>query len=363
MGKEYAILRFAKIKSDKDFKDTYNHNMRIYDVSNADKMRTHLNEEPVDQLNGQTYKEAYERTEAQMRAQGAIHGKTREDAVRGIELILRYSHEADEHIDHDEWVKANVEWLREHFNPPGGKAVFTVDGVQKEMDIDNVKSVIVHNDEGVPHIHAFIVPIDDKGHLNSGYYLGGRAKLVDMQNSYAQAMSRFGLERGEYKSIATPEKIARYLSEITKATDATLPPPKQEESKEEYYERANRAFQNEKIHHRDEIVKQNQENIRLRSEMVHQFDKTHRESWEAMKKLKKLAKKMDLQKIDEEAIERIRGAVEDHSALMQAVAEEDPETGNRIMARAAEIMQSAAITTKRRGRKKKQQLSPEYEDR
>lgn len=346
MGKEYAILLSAKIKSDKEFKDSYNHNMRIYDVVNADKMRTHLNTEPVS-LNGRTYKDVYEEAEYQMRIHGAITKKVRKDAVRGVELILRYSHEANSRINQEEWVNENVKWLRDTFNPPG--MVANVNGEQ--IPIDNVKSVIVHNDEGVPHIHAFIVPIDDKGHLNSQYYFGGRQKFMDMQNSYAKAMSKFGLERGEYKSMATPEKVSRYLTQITKATDAQLPPPEKEETVEEYYQRANITYQNEKIQHRHEIVQQNQENIRLRSEMLQRFEQTHQESWEAMKKLRKLARQLGVEELDHYGMERIRSAVMNYEALQQAV-EEEPEK-ERIMSRAAEIMAESAIVVNDRKRKRK----------
>jgi len=212
-------------------------------------------------------------------------------------------------------------------------------------------SVVVHNDEGVPHIHAFIVPIDDRGHLNSNYYFGGRSKLVEMQNSYAKAMSKFGLERGEYKSIATPEKVARYLTEITKATDATLPPPEKDETKEEYYERANRILQNVKIHHRDEIVKQNQENIRARSEMIQRFEASHEDSWENKKKLRKLAKSFGLDEITEEDIEKIAELKAELDALAKAVEEcPDADLKEWIMEEKERLMKEDERKKKRKSK-------------
>ena len=54
MGKNYAFLTCRKLKTSKDFKDAFCHNERIYNVTNADPTREHLNKHPID-LNGKTY--------------------------------------------------------------------------------------------------------------------------------------------------------------------------------------------------------------------------------------------------------------------------------------------------------------------
>ena len=331
MGKNYAFLTSRKLKTSKDFKDAFCHNERIYNVTNADPTREHLNKHPID-LNGKTYQDAVDETLAELQMCGAINKTIRKDAVKGMELILRYSHEADGNFDQDEWVKANIEWLEKTFNPPNSEIHYTDEnGIERIKKINNVKAVTVHNDEGVPHIHVLIVPIDDRGHLNHKYYFGGRQKMLDMQTSYAKAMEQFGLERGEYKSLATPEKVSRYLTEITKATDAKLPPPKKEETKEEYYERANTIYQNLKIHHRNEIVKNNQENIRLRSEMIQRFENSHSDQWQNKKKLKKLADGLQKEQITEADIERIVETLKDNKALEEAISELEPSIQKTIM--------------------------------
>lgn len=364
MSKNYCIFRKENRSSDKALIDAYNHNMRIYDVENADPTRTYLNKEPVD-LNGKTYKEAAEEAIAQMRIAGAIKHKIRKDAVRGVEIILRYSHEADGTFDQDEWIAANVEWLRKTFNPPGQKV--NVNG--KEIEIDNLKSVIVHNDEGVPHIHAFIVPIDDKGHLNSNYYFRGRDKMVAMQNSYAEAMAPFGLERGEYNSVGTPQQVSRYLREIKKPAEAKLPPPKENETTKEYYERANTVFQNEKLRHRNEIVKQNQEHIRLRSEQMQRFNATHEKSWEIMKKLRKFARKLGLKDMDDEAVERIREIAKkneelqsENSTLNEAIRNMPDDVQKQVLAEQQRI-QAEKIREEEEKRRKEEEKRKKQEER
>ena len=331
MGKIYAFFTSRKLKTSKDFKDAFCHNERIYNVTNADPTREHLNKHPID-LNGKTYQDVVDENIAELQMCGAIDRSIRKDAVKGMELILRYSHEADGNFDQDEWVRANIEWLEKTFNPPNSDIHYTDEnGIEQTKKINNVKAVTVHNDEGVPHIHVLIVPIDDRGHLNHKFYFGGRQKMLDMQTSYGKAMEQFGLERGEYKSMATPEKVSRYLTEITKAIDAELDAPQKGETVDEYYKRANTIFQNLKIHHRNEIVKNNQENIRLRSEMIQRFENSHADQWDNKKKLKKLADGLRKDQITDADIEHIIETMKDNKALEEAITELDPEFQRTIM--------------------------------
>ena len=357
MGKNYAIFLARKLKTDKQFKDAFCHNERIYNVTNADPTKEYLNKHPID-LNGKTYADAYDEAIAEMRMNGAIDKKIRKDAVRGIEMILRYSNEADGTFDQDKWVQANIEWLEKTFNPPNGEVHFTdANGNEQTVKVNNVKAVTVHNDEGVPHIHAFIVPIDDRGHLNHKYYFGGRQKMLNMQTEYAKAMQPFNLERGEYKSIATPEKVSRYLTQITKATDAELPKPEISETIDEYYKRANTVYQNQQIHHRNEIVKNNQENIRRRSEMIQRFEATHADQWENKKKLRKLAQGLGLDDISYADIDKIVDTVRDHKALTEAIKELAEPIQRTIM----DLKQNIRFLNDREEARKKKKKQQTYE--
>jgi hypothetical protein len=101
------------------------------------------------------------------------------------------------------WVEQNCEWLNEYF---GSNAVLAE----------------LHLDESTPHIHAYIVPINAKGHLSAKDLVGGREKLSTLQTDYAKAMEPLGLTRGIKGSKATSERIQDYYSSVNKAESSPL---------------------------------------------------------------------------------------------------------------------------------------------
>lgn len=175
---------------------------KTYVPDNADSSRTHLNRELVSFPDG-----VRNRTEAiQYRIDHA--GLTRKVAgnqCKAIRIILTGTHEQMMKIQEegrlDRWMKVNLRWLHETF----GK--------------ENVVSCVLHMDEKTPHLHATIVPIvhterqrreregEKKYNTKSGPRLSAddvlkRAKLHEYQNTYAAAMSEFGLKRGIVGSTA-----------------------------------------------------------------------------------------------------------------------------------------------------------------
>ena len=175
---------------------------KTYVPDNADRSRTHLNRELVSFPEG-----VRNRTEAiQYRIDHA--GLTRKVAgnqCKAIRIILTGTHEQMMKIDEEgrleRWMEANLKWLHEPF----GK--------------ENVVSCVLHMDEKTPHLHATIVPIvtaerqrreregERKYITKSGPRLSAddvlkRAKLREYQNTYAAAMSEFGLKRGIVGSTA-----------------------------------------------------------------------------------------------------------------------------------------------------------------
>ncbi len=264
----YAIMRATKMKSQTEINDRYNHDERIFNVTNADPARTPLNEYPVNQLHGRSYYDIYEDTVRMYQMKGTM-GTVRKDAVKGIDVFLSFSHADIEKIDINEWVNANVKWLRKEFNPPGGKIHYTDrEGNYVTEDVDNVKSVIVHMDEVTPHIHAFIIPIDENGRLNAKKVYGDRNAMIEKQDSYAKAMEKFGLQRGERHSVARHEKTSEYYRRLEKAVDTTLPEPKRGETINEYKARVEDFVKTMAVHHNDELVKKDRENVKSISSLV-----------------------------------------------------------------------------------------------
>ena len=87
---------------------------------------------------------------------------------------------------------------------------------------DRIVRAELHLDESTPHVHAYFVPLDDRGKLNCRGIFGGRQKLSQFQDSYAEAMSPIGLERGIKGSRARHTTIKQYYAAVTKTPDLTL---------------------------------------------------------------------------------------------------------------------------------------------
>lgn len=175
---------------------------KTYVPDNADRSRTHLNRELVSFPDG-----VRNRTEAiQYRIDHAGPSrKVASNQCKAIRIILTGTHEQMMKIQEegrlDWWMEVNLKWLHETF----GK--------------ENVVSCVLHMDEKTLHLHATIVPIvtaerqrrererDKKYNTKSSPRLSAddvlkRAKLYEYQNTYAVAMSEFGLKRGIVGSTA-----------------------------------------------------------------------------------------------------------------------------------------------------------------
>ncbi|HEY9768510.1 MAG TPA: MobV family relaxase [Coleofasciculaceae cyanobacterium] len=87
---------------------------------------------------------------------------------------------------------------------------------------DRIVRAELHLDESTPHVHAYFVPLDEKGKLNCRGIFGGREKLSKFQDSYAEALSPLGLERGIKGSRAKHTKIQHYYAAVNRSPDLTL---------------------------------------------------------------------------------------------------------------------------------------------
>ena len=249
----YAIFTFDKLKNSSEMGSRYKHNFRIYeDIANVDYKKTDENIEYIS-LNGKTYEEASREEILRMRISG-VEQRIRKDAVLGYEIFMGYSHDA-ENIPVNRWAEKCLNWLERTFNPEN-REIFVCDkeGNETVVRADNVKSAVLHMDESTPHIHAYVVPIDEHGHLNAKRYTGERDALIRLQTSFAKEMKEFGLKRGMEKSNATASDIARYHSYLKETVSATLPEPMIGESINDYWARANEEYQKEKALHRQDIL-------------------------------------------------------------------------------------------------------------
>lgn len=203
MGKHYAMCKFAKIKqlntnSVGSMRRCYEHDFRIDEPTNADPdvknkilCQTELN--PM---------EDFEYIVNKSIADGNMT-KVRKGAVLGIEAVLTYTRAEGADIDVEQWAADSLAWLQEKF----GK--------------DNVRNAILHLDEANPHIHAIIIPMDEKGRLNCKHFINGPKSLADYQTSYAEAVGdKYGLSRGTQYS--TQRKLANDYKNIARYKAATI---------------------------------------------------------------------------------------------------------------------------------------------
>ncbi len=183
---------------------------KVYIPDNADKTRTHLNRELIRFPDG-----VRNRTEAvQYRIDNAgLHRKVGKNQTKAIRIILTGSHEQMMKIEQtgrlDKWTDANLKWLRDTFGE------------------ENVVSCVLHMDEKTPHLHATVVPVvtgerkrksregEKKYRTQAGPRLSaddvmGRARLSTYQNTYAEAMREFGLQRGVVGSTAKHQSNGEY---------------------------------------------------------------------------------------------------------------------------------------------------------
>ena len=206
----YAVLHLEKAKGADSGMSA--HIERTIQPKNADPTRTHLNRELIQFPNG-----VRNRTAAiQHRLNTAgLKRKIGKNQVQAIRIVLTGTHADMERIEQtgrmDEWCHDNLDWLR------------------KTYGADNVVSAVLHMDEETPHIHATIVPIvqterkkQKKEQTVKKKYrtkapaprlcadeVMSRVNLIRYQDTYADQMAAYGLQRGikgsEAQHISTHE--------------------------------------------------------------------------------------------------------------------------------------------------------------
>lgn len=80
--------------------------------------------------------------------------------------------------------------------------------LQQQFGAKNVVSFTLHQDEKTPHIHAVVAPITAQNTLSADK-LFNPTSLRQLQTDYAQAMAKYGMERGVEHSQAKHEPVQR----------------------------------------------------------------------------------------------------------------------------------------------------------
>jgi len=213
----YAIMRVEKIKTADGIDKVIGHATRRQKVLNASGHRedvTMIADMPVSQ-----YKDEIRTL------------KRKKNSTLGLDVFLGASPEFFKGGggDLEAWTKDNVGWLHDTFGS------------------NNVKVIALHKDEMTPHIQAVVLP-RDREKLNAGKWIDGPAKLRALQDSYAGAMAKYGLERGIKGNQAKHEDVKKFYGAINEIKKMDLPEPvikeegrflirEREETASEYLER------------------------------------------------------------------------------------------------------------------------------
>ncbi|MGP1423973.1 MAG: MobV family relaxase [Prevotella fusca] len=249
----YAVLHMEKTSGTDAAMSA--HIERTIKLKNADESRTHLNRELI------TFPDGVEsRTQAiQNRLDTAgLTRKIGNNQVRAIRVLLTGTHEDMERITNkgrlDEWCNDNLKYLADTF----GK--------------ENIVSAVLHMDEQTPHIHATLVPIvkgerkrkkkeeqvkkryrkkpTDTARLCADEIMT-RAKLKSYQDTYAQAMSGYGLQRGidgsEAKHITTRQYYRDLMQQTEQLQTDIAQLQDRKETAQEELKRAKKEVQTEKL--------------------------------------------------------------------------------------------------------------------
>ena len=214
----YAVLHLEKAKGSDAGMSA--HIERTISPKNADPSRTHLNRELIQFPEGVT-----NRTQTiQYRLDNSqLTRKIGKNQVRAIRVLLTGSHDEMKKIESsgqlDAWCNDNLLWLQNTY----GK--------------ENLVSAVLHLDEQTAHLHATVIPITtgerrkakldspskkkkpkDKPRLCADDIMS-RAKLKEYQNTYAEAMQKYGLQRGIEGSEAKHVSTSQYYRDLVSKSE------------------------------------------------------------------------------------------------------------------------------------------------
>ena len=219
----YAVLHLEKAKGTDSRMSA--HIERTVHPKNADRTRTHLNRELVQFPEG-----VRNRTQAiahRIETAG-IRRKVSANQVKAIRILLTGRNkdmkqmEAEGRIE--DWCNDSLKWIRETYGE------------------QNLVSAVLHMDEKTPHIHATVIPIVTGERRKAGQEeqngkkkyrkknpqdvrlcaddVMARHRLKHYQDTYAQAMNKYGLQRGVDGSLAKHISTMQYYKQLVEQQDS-----------------------------------------------------------------------------------------------------------------------------------------------
>ena len=160
--------------------------------------------------------------------------KIRSNAVLAVEMLL----------------SASADYFRPQAPHEGGvydkrRLDNFVDAISRWLDFswgDRVVRAELHLDEITPHVHAYLVPLDEQGKLRCKALFGTHNQMYQLQDSFAAAVAHLGIERGIKGSLATHSQVRKYYAAVNQDSqilnlEHCLPQPEAQETSESYRQR------------------------------------------------------------------------------------------------------------------------------
>ena len=219
----YAVLHLEKAKGTDSRMSA--HIERTVHPKNADRTRTHLNRELVQFPEG--VRNRMQAIAHRIETAG-IRRKVSANQVKAIRILLTGSNkdmkqmEAEGRIE--DWCNDSLKWIRETYGE------------------QNLVSAVLHMDEKTPHIHATVIPIVTGERRKAGQEeqngkkkyrkknpqdvrlcaddVMARHRLKHYQDTYAQAMNKYGLQRGVDGSLARHISTMQYYKQLVEQQDS-----------------------------------------------------------------------------------------------------------------------------------------------
>jgi len=179
----FAIARIEKYASSGGLKYLLNHHLRTTTVPNADPAKLHLNRVLMKVDDPQKFIDD-------------IPKGSKKNACRFVDMLFTATQFEDK--------KQLQQWTDE-----------TLAYAQKFLGKDNIALAVLHVDETTPHIHIIFKPVNPHTKkLGAGHWFDGREKMQKFQDTYHQAVSALGFDRGVKGSRAHHKTIKQFYADI-----------------------------------------------------------------------------------------------------------------------------------------------------
>lgn len=334
------------------------HNRREKPVDNAHKDLSHLNRELIPEEQDKTFRQRIRSRLSRLQEAGALP-PIRKNATGSLEVIIRANGVwldecglPEDGFDIDSWAEESLSWAKKVFNPADGKVSFTAEGKSQEMDVQNIYSAILHLDESTPHLHLMVLPIDERGHLNSQPYRS-RAFFSTLQPSYHEAVGKaYGLSCGHAGSPAKAADIRQYHRYIKEAMEVSHPPHIPGESMEGYDARVDACIRSCHAHMRDTELRCE----RRINEEIAKRNVVIRDAYRALGNIDRALGGKGSKDIDQEVLHKTVADAAAYQSLVQALSDwletdEKEELREKIISVLARQKDSPAISEKTAGYK------------